>query len=1152
MKILNLYFKNINSLEGESRIQFDRAPLAGCGVFAITGPNGSGKSSILDVITLGLYGETYRFDRPAEYVMTKSTAESFAEVEFELGNDKYRSSWHVKRKDGNSAAELLAPEMKLTKLNGEEQVLEHSSQNVREKINELTGMDFHRFTKSMVLAQGDFAAFLNALESERMDVLEKISGSDIYEGHKKQAEEKHSEATTQLQQLEQDLSAIPVLDTVAKEASEHDLADFKQQLAELDQEQDAVKQQLNWLQLMTDLHAQAGILVKQQQQQQSQLVKNQKTLEQIEATQEVASVADELEAVDNKIEESQQSKKALDSFRDELESLKSQLKNQNFDGNTLVSTNKTPTQQKESLEELKVKLTGLNSDLPREKGVLQAISQQIEEKKLALSSVDSWLMEHENDKKLLDSFPELDKLKVLRIEVADLSKKQKGYSKWSKNKTELIKKKKSDTSALNKKVTDLKGKIKENEKTLGIISSGRSIEELHDLRAEQTARVNNFKELLSLASVNEKLGKTSFFGQLFASKGADKEAAELKKQSEQLQLELGKEKNVIKVLDEAIKNEALLKKMESDREHLVDGKACPLCGSLKHPYGKHSPASSNSKKVLIEQQKKIKGLQANLNDLTKQISASEKQAEKDGQKDGQLQLVRSQWRILANKLNAGSVEMDDLSLMKELLKDEKQELGNITTLLKKYTKQQKVVDKTHSSIESNEVVLKRVAEEAKVLTSEWDERPQESIEIEQIYTQSQTEEKAISEQVAEQLNLLGEKMPDKGKEDDLFSSLNKRRKDYQNQIARQQPLSEEIKALEAKVASSINKIEGLEQQMSESSTAMQQEQVAGLHLALVEKQKLIAEKEVIFSQQETELASLKQEVLEKSKSAMKGSDVVPTDLNSLKETIALVKRQPEIEHKQSELNEGITSISKKIEDNQLQIETEQAKQLATHSEQELLEQEKSVSEKLDIIRQEVETSQRKLGQQDDLQEKYQRILSNVAAQKVIVEETETEVKLVSDENALDFRHKVQQSLVDNLLTHSNRVLEKISGRYYIRKVESEHGLALEIEDTKQNNVRRLPKTLSGGESFVVSLALALGLADVASNGHAVDTLFLDEGFGNLDEEALYLVMSTLEGLKTHGKLVGVISHVEGVRKRIKTQIEMVKKPNGLSALKLTV
>jgi exonuclease SbcC len=95
----------------------------------------------------------------------------------------------------------------------------------------------------------------------------------------------------------------------------------------------------------------------------------------------------------------------------------------------------------------------------------------------------------------------------------------------------------------------------------------------------------------------------------------------------------------------------------------------------------------------------------------------------------------------------------------------------------------------------------------------------------------------------------------------------------------------------------------------------------------------------------------------------------------------------------------------------------------------------------------------------------------------------------------------------------------------------------------------LPKSLSGGESFVISLALALGLSELANNGKAVDSLFLDEGFGSLDADVLNTVVNTLQSLRMQGKTVGVISHVEAVKKRIKTRIEMVKKPNGLSQLK---
>jgi exonuclease SbcC len=150
---------------------------------------------------------------------------------------------------------------------------------------------------------------------------------------------------------------------------------------------------------------------------------------------------------------------------------------------------------------------------------------------------------------------------------------------------------------------------------------------------------------------------------------------------------------------------------------------------------------------------------------------------------------------------------------------------------------------------------------------------------------------------------------------------------------------------------------------------------------------------------------------------------------------------------------------------------------------------------------------------------------------------------------MDFRRRVQKRVADQLLSQTNAVLEKVSGRYYLRQMPSEQGLALEIEDTYQGNVHRLPKTLSGGESFVVSLALALGLSELANNGKSVDSLFLDEGFGNLDAETLYTVISTLEGLQTHGKTVGVISHVEGVQKRFKAQLQVVKKPNGMGMLK---
>jgi exonuclease SbcC len=1148
MKILNLYFKNINSLEGENRVQFDRAPLANCGVFAITGPNGSGKSSILDVISLGLYGETCRFDRPVEHVMTQSTAECFAQVEFELGTDKYRSSWQAKRQGGKPEGELLPVEMTLVQLNKGEDVLEDSTYDAREKIIQLVGMDFHTFTKSMVLAQGEFSAFLNALDSERMGVLEKISGPEIYDSQRKEAEEKSTEAQTVLKQLEQELNGIPEVDAVAREAGEHDLADFNEQLAEFNQEQESVEQYLDWFQAIADLEVQSGALVKQHEQEKARLEENNKTVEQIEATQSLVGLDTELAVVDEKTEVVAQSKKELQSFRHEIELLQGQLTSRDFDEASELPVI-TPAEQKNNMGEIQAKLSGLGADLSRENNFLHSLGQQLEDKQSSLQATETWLVDHAADEKLLTHFPDMDKLRELREELVDLSKKQKQYSKWAKSTTNEIKKKQSDIPALNKNIEQLKAQIEDDEKTLERVSDGRMLEELHELKVEQQNRVGDFQELLDLAGVNTKLDKKGFFSRLIKPKGARAEASELKKEAEMLQLKLGKEQNIVTVLEDALKNEALLKKMEPYRQSLVNGKACSLCGASEHPYEKHPPAVSNSKKVLAEQQRKVKQLLSDTKSLNKQITGAELQAEKETKKGSKLQLVRSQWRMLANKLNTADIEMDDLSLMKTLLTREKKELANIGQLVKKQVDLKDKIVQSKGAVEASEASLARVEEEFKALDSQWANRPKDSIEVEQLYTQRVEQEKELSEKIIQQLAELGEKMPAKRKEADFLTVLKNRQQEYQSQVTRQEPLAEEIKALGEKIKGNTEKVDKLNQEVSQHSDSMQKEELAGLHLALVEKQKLIVEKEAVFSQQSTELDGLKKGVMEQTQHVAEGN--VPANVDALKEMITLAKSQPKIQQQQSDINQNISDVTAQVESVQRQLEAEKAKALTPFSEQELIELDKSIKGKIEIASQEINALQRKFEKQDDLTKKHQTVLGQVAKQTAIAAACEEDVNLQINENSLDFRHKIQQGLIDQLLSQSNQVLEKISGRYYLRKVDSEHGLAIEIEDTKQKNIRRLPKTLSGGESFVVSLALALGLADIANNGHAVDTLFLDEGFGNLDEESLYLVMTTLEGLKSHGKLVGVISHVEGVRKRIKTQIEMTKKPNGLSTLKVT-
>ena len=320
MKILNIHFKNINSLEGESRIDFEQSPFSDTGVFAITGPNGSGKSSILDAITLGLYGETFRFDRPAGHVMTQHTAECFSEIEFALDKVKYRSSWHAQRRDADPEGELTPPEMKLTRLSDDE-VLATTSQQVCARITEITGMNFRNFTRSILLAQGDFAAFLNALDSERMDILEKIISADIYADYKNEVDKKAADAQQRLDYLNQDLSVIPIMEPEKLEACEHDLIDFIDQTTELREEQSNLKQQLASLQDVLILQSRIADQEKNLQQTKMLSESEQQKLDQLTKAQDALLFKDDVQAIKEKNHEIHQGKAALADFRSELKQI---------------------------------------------------------------------------------------------------------------------------------------------------------------------------------------------------------------------------------------------------------------------------------------------------------------------------------------------------------------------------------------------------------------------------------------------------------------------------------------------------------------------------------------------------------------------------------------------------------------------------------------------------------------------------------------------------------------------------------------------------------------------------------------------------------------------------------------------------------------
>ena len=156
--------------------------------------------------------------------------------------------------------------------------------------------------------------------------------------------------------------------------------------------------------------------------------------------------------------------------------------------------------------------------------------------------------------------------------------------------------------------------------------------------------------------------------------------------------------------------------------------------------------------------------------------------------------------------------------------------------------------------------------------------------------------------------------------------------------------------------------------------------------------------------------------------------------------------------------------------------------------------------------------------------------------------------LLGSADGKKFRRFAQGLTLEHLIELANRQLVRLNDRYLLRRDHREE-LAIEVVDTYQADIVRPTGTLSGGEEFLVSLALALGLASL-SGATRVDSLFLDEGFGTLDTDSLETALAALAGLHESGKTIAIISHVDALKERIPVQIQLRKLAGGYSGLEV--
>jgi exonuclease SbcC len=248
-----------------------------------------------------------------------------------------------------------------------------------------------------------------------------------------------------------------------------------------------------------------------------------------------------------------------------------------------------------------------------------------------------------------------------------------------------------------------------------------------------------------------------------------------------------------------------------------------------------------------------------------------------------------------------------------------------------------------------------------------------------------------------------------------------------------------------------------------------------------------------------------------------------------------------------ELDDAGTELKAKQKDRETRLSTEIAKKLTDKTLEELEPQFKEFEESLKELRDAIAGLKHKLNENTVAKERIKEKQSAIEAQKKECHRWEKLHGLIGSADGKKYRNFAQGLTFELMVSHANRQLEKMTDRYLL--IRDEHQpLELNVVDNYQAGEIRSTKNLSGGESFIVSLTLALGLSKMASRKVRVDSLFLDEGFGTLDDESLETALETLSGLQQDGKLIGIISHVSALKERISTQINITPVSGGRSSL----
>ena len=1130
MKFLQLEILNLASLDkqGGEVINFEEGALGESTIFSIVGPTGSGKSTLLDAICLALYNRAPRYPRKkgdknqnieifgaadasesnrlaptdSRNILTRGKKEGYSKLTFLANNGSiYRAEWHVRfqRVRYENAKTVL---YKITR-NGEEITEEAADWN---ELPNIIGLDYDQFLRTVLIAQGSFANFLTAKENERYELLEKLIGcEETYTNIATEIKKAKDQATDAYNQMAASVEAVKqnLLNDEELAQLQEEIARLEKAERELDSQLQAISKDLQWFEENDKQIKQIAICQENMEQAANSVKEMQAQILRLQLHDEVQPAANLLQEVERQTQSIHEQEENILKAEANIKSQESAIAENE---KTLASLKEAVSKAQEQLE----KALPVIAEARALKTKMEAAMPNLKEKKEAL---------------------ELAKKEHLTAQ-KDVEENARNIKKWEAEteKANLALKTTKEEIAKQKQVlheaTQAAEQAWETEKNK---TAGQNIEELQNSKTVADRKLQDVQQAIKVVA------------------HLDASTAEKQKNEERIQF-LGKRNAEIdealgKLTIEALTQETqtlrnaytlmVSEKWEIHRANLTEGKPCPLCGSTTHPYHTDnrqfeeattelSQLLKAKEELLKQQQKQEKDLSGERKQNDGEVQTLQKQQEK---LSGEIASYEEEWKVLIAqypKIPKAEAELKSLlPIYEDKAKDASSKLSLFNQIQKEIERLTQLKDKA---------VKDEAAFESKASTIQ-----NEALESASICATKLAEQKALT------INLTSQQKSKEEAYEKALQTWNSAKKEMEEWQAQYKQIlnGEEPDAAEQRLTAAKDEATKAADNQNENINKLKAELAnsKGSHQTMLSQNKTMKEN---LQAKEKELDCW----IEEYNKQLEEKSIEPPfiDRNTIREMLHSAEDWNAIRRKKDEKEKAVASTTA------LYQSAEKAHQ------QHLEHQPAKDRDTLLAIQQEYqERSQRNEliaanARMQNHQEAAKQLGDKAEALKLVTQEKDdwTAITDAIGADGKTLRKIAQCYTLSFLIAHANQEIRKFNSRYELQQVK--HSLGIRVIDHDRADDIRDTTSLSGGETFIVSLGLALGLSALSSRNISFENLFIDEGFGTLDPDTLATVIDSLAMLQSsQGKKVGVISHTDTMSERITTQIRIIKNGNSGSS-----